>query len=166
MTVDEILKLDTSTLSEEMARVYGIDILENNLAPNKELIKRRGSFALLFASSYVVLAISGSPKLLNAVVLFVACVCVFMFMNVFTSKMRHTKMLKQFKGNTFTGGYVKFIKEYQEYLVKDQKKQEQRNELEEKKNANKKPSRFFKEKPGQRSKPSISDIARQSTHHK
>ncbi len=166
MTTEEILKLDTANMSEEAARAYGIDLLENNLAPNKELIKRRGSFALLFSSTYVVLAITESPKLLNAIVLFLAAVCVFMFMNVFTTKFRHNKMLKQFKDGTFNGGYVKFLKEYQDYLIRDQAKQEQRNELEAKKNANKKPSRFRKEKPGQRSKQSISDIANQRAKNK
>ena len=126
MTTQEILKLDTTHMSEEAARVYGTDILENNLAPNKATIKRRGSMALLFVSTYVILAISESPQVLLNVSLVVAAVAVFMFCSILTTKWRWKKMLQQFKTNTFKGGYVKFIKEYQDYLNRSREAQLQR----------------------------------------
>ena len=166
MTTEEILKLDTSKLSEDTARAYGIDILENNVKPNQDSFKRRGSFTLLFVSSYIILAISDSPKLLTAIILFIACVSLFLFVNALMAKIRWNKTMQQFRTNTFKGGYVTFLKEYQEFLKKEQAKQAQRNELESQKAANKKPSWFRKDKPGQRTKEHISDIANTRARNK
>ena len=123
MTTKEILKLDTKNMSDEAARSYGITILEENLTPDRALIKRRGSLALLFVSTYVILAISDSPQVLLNVMLAVAAVMVFMFFNTLTKKWTRNKTLQQFKSNTFKGGYTNFVKEYQDYLIKDREAQ-------------------------------------------
>ena len=137
MTTEEILKLDTSNMSEETARAYGIDILENNLKPNQDVFKRRGSFALLFVSTYVVLAITETPRPLLYLSLFVAAVAVFLFCSTMATRWSRNRTLKQFRDNTFKDGYVHFLKEYQSFLINDKAKQEAREKkLEEKKQKN------------------------------
>ena len=126
MTTEEILKLDTSNMSEETARAYGIDILENNLKPNQDVFKRRGSFALLFVSTYVVLAITETPRPLLYLSLFVAAIAVFLFCSTMATRWSRNRTLKQFRENTFKDGYVHFLKEYQAFLTNDKAKQEAR----------------------------------------
>lgn len=126
MTKEEILKLDTDNMSEKTARIYGLDILQNNLAPDRERFRRRGSFALLFVSTFVILMITDSPKSLIWLSLFAAAVALFMFVSTVAARYNRNKVLKQFQDNTFKDGYVRFLKEYQKYLVDNQAKQEQR----------------------------------------
>ena len=166
MTNEELLNLDTSKMTDEQARAYGIDILENNLTPKKDLIKRRGSFALLFVSTYIVLAISETPKQLLYLSLFVAAIAVFLFVNVLTTQWTRNRTLKQFRTNTFTRGYKKFSEQYQEYLTNEQKKQAQREAQQAARKARKKPQKESKAKPTKGSKPNLNAIARQNTKNK
>lgn len=115
MTDAELIKLDTQELSEENARILGMEILNSDIDYDKAVIKRKALVSAVLTAGVFATGMNDpvSYGLMGADSVFL--LQLFEKMHALYKK---KKALKQFSGETYPDSYVDFIKECQEYVRK------------------------------------------------
>lgn len=117
MDREELRKLDLTSITSEEARRISMEFLEDSIDETKLTAKRFGFVTgILTAGSVIGTIASQSPAMYGVLGLDAY------FINVTVQKLlriaREKKVLKSMRNNEYTGDYISFVSDCQEYLEK------------------------------------------------
>ena len=118
MTNQELIKLNVSDLSDEEARIIGIELLKEDIDADKASVKRSGLISALLAGGMIV---AGMDTIPGYALMGVDSMFLYNFFNKLQSLLKKKKQLKAFEGNYYEDDYRHFLKECQKY-VKEQER--------------------------------------------
>ena len=115
MTDRELIKLNINELTEEHARVIGMELLEEDIDADKAAVKRNGIIAAILSAAMVA---AGMDNVVAYGIMGVDSMFLMSFFNKLQTLFKNKRTLKKFENNTYEDGYVAFVKMCQEFVAK------------------------------------------------
>ena len=115
MTNEELVKIDTQNLTEENARVLGIDLLKGDIDQDKAAAKRQGLVAAVLTAGVVA---TGMDNVASFALMGADATFLFQLFQKINAIYQKKKTLKQFEEKSYQESYVDFIKVCQDYITK------------------------------------------------
>lgn len=118
MTNHQLIRLDVDSLTDEEARVIGIELLKEDIDEEKAAVKRNGLISAVLAGGMVLAGMNTIP---GYAIMGVDSMFLFNFFNRLQAFLKKKKMLKKFEGNYYEDDYRHFLKECQKYVSDNEK---------------------------------------------
>ena len=117
MTDQELIKVNVSELTEEHARIIGMDLLNGDIDLDKAAVKRNGIIAAVLSAAMVA---TGMDNAVSYGIMGVDSMFLLAFFNKLQALIKKKRMLKKFEKETYEDGYVDFVKMCQDYVAQKQ----------------------------------------------
>lgn len=115
MTDQELIELNVDELTEEQARLIGIELLEEDIGSDKARVKRTGIISAVLSAG---MFIAGMDNVLAYGIMGVDSMFLMSFFNRLQILIKNRRMVKKFESGSYQDSYVDFVRSCQEYVSK------------------------------------------------
>ena len=115
MTDHELLELNINELTEEQARITGMELLYEDIVKDKAAVKRTGIISAILSAGMV---LAGMDNVVAYAIMGVDSMFLMAFFNKLQALVKKSRMVKKFKNESYKDSYVDFIKACQDFVSK------------------------------------------------